>query len=131
MISDSEVSKFKDGRKPSLYDNEGTWIKREVFGLIYFEQNIYQSMSWEPCLFRDGELTVIHITNDPKLDPRAQDRPKRFIWIWRTIHLHRYLKENNFLDITFNLAPMRLFLYINPNIVPLYISSNIKDNHLY
>ena len=101
---------------------------RELVGLYFLNQLSTVIDKSSVALYRDGGLAVINNANSPKLDRIRKDIIALFKKEGLSITIETNLIETDFLDVTFNLAANKYFLFRKANNTPLYI--NAFSNHL-
>ena len=101
---------------------------RELVGLYFLNQLSTVIDKSSVALYRDGGLAVINNANSPKLGRIRKDIIALFKKEGLSITIETNLIETDFLDVTFNLATNKYFLFRKANNTPLYI--NVFSNHL-
>ena len=146
-ISDSVINIIHHSRKSLLFDRKSVWVKKGNSSLFDVTMGSYDGA--EICklvglallnqlstvidkssvgLYRDDGLAAINNANGPKLDRIRKDIIALFKEEGLSITIETNLIETDFLDVTFNLATNKYFLFRKANNTPLYI--NAFSNHL-
>ena len=138
-IEENVISAIKHARKLLLFSKDGTWVKKndnelfdvtmasfdgaeicELVGLYLLDKLSKLLGNDNMGLYRDDGLAAIKSTIGPSSLFFKEEG--------LTIIIDTNLIKIYFLDVTFNLATGKFFLFRRPNNVPLSI--NVKSNHL-
>ena len=144
-IDDTTINIILHARKSLLFDESGSWIKKDDDNLFDVTQGSYDGAEicelvglfmlsllakrfGKDCvgLYRDDGLAVL-----PQSGPRAERARKDIIAIFNSEHLEITVETNltktDFLDVNFDLKNDKYYPYRKVNNNPLYI--NAKSNH--
>ena len=141
-ISDSVISIINHSRKSLPFDKTSVWVKKrnnylfdvaigtydgaEIYELVELHLLNRRSTVIDKngvVLYRDDELDAINNANSPKFDRIRKDVTVLFKEEGLSINIERYLIETDILDVNFNLAIEKYFLFRKANNTPLYINA--------
>ena len=144
-IGKNAVNAIKLAHKSLLFSKDGTWFKKgdnELFDVtmgsfdgaevcelvgLYLLDKLSKLLGKDNVGFYRDDGPAVKSNSGPVLDKIRKNIITLFKNEGLGITIDTNLIENDFLDVTCNLATGKFFPYRKPNNIPLYI--NVKSNH--